>query len=62
LVVLGGHWLPILVTVGYIGVLIAVASVSYSLIEKPGQMLFARFARSGRARTKAIVIAPRLPA
>jgi len=42
LIVLGGHLLPIVATLLYAGLLIAVASVSYYLIEKPGQQLFAR--------------------
>ena len=42
LIVLGGHALPILVTLLYVGLLVAVASVSYFWIEKPGQQLFAR--------------------
>ena len=42
LIVLGGHLLPILVTSLYLAVLIAVAGVSYYLIERPGQQLFAR--------------------
>jgi peptidoglycan/LPS O-acetylase OafA/YrhL len=42
LIVLGGHLVPILVTLLYAGLLIAVASVSYHWIEKPGQQLFAR--------------------
>ena len=42
LIVLGGHLLPILATLLYAGLLVAVASVSYYLIEKPGQQLFAR--------------------
>jgi peptidoglycan/LPS O-acetylase OafA/YrhL len=48
LIVLGGHFLPILVTLLFLGLLVAVASVSYYLIEKPGQQLFARLA--GRQR------------
>jgi peptidoglycan/LPS O-acetylase OafA/YrhL len=44
LIVLGGHVLPILVTLFYLAFLIAVASVSYYLIERPGQELFARLA------------------
>jgi peptidoglycan/LPS O-acetylase OafA/YrhL len=48
LIVLSGHFLPILVTLLFIGLLVAVASVSYYLIEKPGQQLFARLA--GRQR------------
>ena len=48
LIVLGGHFLPILVTLLFVGFLVAVASVSYYLIEKPGQQLFARLA--GRQR------------
>jgi peptidoglycan/LPS O-acetylase OafA/YrhL len=44
LIVLDGNFLPIAVTMLFIGVLVAVASVSYYLIEKPGQKLFARLA------------------
>jgi peptidoglycan/LPS O-acetylase OafA/YrhL len=46
LIVLGGHVLPMLVTVLFLVLLVAVASVSYYLIERPGQKLFARFAQS----------------
>jgi len=42
LIVLGGQVLPIVVTVLFLAVLVAVASVSYYLIERPGQKLFAR--------------------
>lgn len=45
LIVLGGQFVPILVTLLCVGLLVAVASVSYYLIEKPGQELFARLAR-----------------
>ncbi len=45
LIVLGGHLVPILATALYLGLLVAIASVSYYLIEKPGQELFARLAR-----------------
>jgi peptidoglycan/LPS O-acetylase OafA/YrhL len=45
LIVLGGHFVPLLVTMLYLGLLIAVASISYYLIEKPGQELFTRLAR-----------------
>jgi peptidoglycan/LPS O-acetylase OafA/YrhL len=45
LIVLGGHLVPILVTMLFLGLLLAVASVSYWMIEKPGQELFARLAR-----------------
>jgi peptidoglycan/LPS O-acetylase OafA/YrhL len=45
LILLGGHVLPIVVTALFVGLLVAVASVSYYLIEKPGQELFARLAR-----------------
>jgi peptidoglycan/LPS O-acetylase OafA/YrhL len=45
LILLGGHVLPIVVTAIFVGLLVAVASVSYYLIEKPGQELFARLAR-----------------
>jgi hypothetical protein len=44
LIVLGGHIMPILMTMLFVGFLIAVASVSYYLIEKPGQELFAGLA------------------
>jgi peptidoglycan/LPS O-acetylase OafA/YrhL len=37
--------MPILVTMLFVGFLVAVASVSYYLIEKPGQELFAGLAR-----------------
>ena len=62
LIVLGGHWLPLLATTAFVCVLVAVASVSYVVIEKPGQALFARFAASRRGPAKAVVIAPKLPA
>ncbi|MGA2058431.1 MAG: acyltransferase [Bradyrhizobium sp.] len=42
LIVLGGHWLPMLVTLVFLGVLVGVASISYYLVELPGQKLFAR--------------------
>jgi hypothetical protein len=42
LIVLGGHVLPIALTGLFIGLLVAVASVSYYWIEVPGQKLFAR--------------------
>jgi peptidoglycan/LPS O-acetylase OafA/YrhL len=45
LIVLSGHVLPILVTMLFVGLLVAVASVSYYLVEKRGQELFARLAR-----------------
>jgi peptidoglycan/LPS O-acetylase OafA/YrhL len=51
LIVLGGHLVPILVTLLFVGVLVAVASVSYYLIEKPGQQLFARLAGWWRRRS-----------
>lgn len=44
LIVLGGHFMPLLVTMLFPGLLIVVASISYFLIEKPGQELFARLA------------------
>jgi peptidoglycan/LPS O-acetylase OafA/YrhL len=52
LIVLGGHLVPILVTMLFLGLLIAVASVSYWMIEKPGQELVARLARwrAGQSR------------
>jgi peptidoglycan/LPS O-acetylase OafA/YrhL len=45
LIVLGGHVVPILVTLLFVALLVAVASVSYYLVEQPGQKLFARLAR-----------------
>jgi peptidoglycan/LPS O-acetylase OafA/YrhL len=42
---LGGHVVPIVVTMLFVGLLVAVASVSYHFIEKPGQEWFARAAR-----------------
>ena len=50
LIVLGGHLWPIVATLLFVVVLIAVASVSYYLIEKPGQELFARLARAPGSR------------
>ena len=50
LIVLGGYILPIVATLFFVGVLISVASVSYYLIEKPGQILFARLDRWLRSR------------
>ena len=49
LIVLGGHVLPIVATLLFLGFLIVVASISYYLIEKPGQELFARLAGGLRA-------------
>ena len=45
LIVLGGHVAPFLATLLYLALLVAVAGVSYRLIEKPGQELFARLGR-----------------
>jgi peptidoglycan/LPS O-acetylase OafA/YrhL len=45
LIVLGGHVLPILVTLLFVGLLVVVAGISYYLIELPGQRLFAHLAR-----------------
>ena len=42
LIVLGGHVLPLMVTLLFVFVLVMVASASYYLIELPGQRLFAR--------------------
>jgi peptidoglycan/LPS O-acetylase OafA/YrhL len=51
LILLDGHLLPIVVTMLFLGLLVAVASVSYYLIEKPGQNVFAGLARwPGRSR------------
>ena len=46
LIVLGGHVLPALVTLLFLVFLVVVGSVSYHLIERPGQKLFARLAQS----------------
>jgi peptidoglycan/LPS O-acetylase OafA/YrhL len=54
LIVLGGHVAPILVTLLYVGLLVAVASVSYRLFEKPDPELFARFARWRDDRSRMI--------
>jgi peptidoglycan/LPS O-acetylase OafA/YrhL len=51
LIVLGGQLVPILVTLLFAGLLVAVASVSYYWIEIPGQALFARLARWRWRRT-----------
>lgn len=45
LIVLGGQVLPILATVFFVVLLVAVATASYCLVERPGQKLFARVAR-----------------
>ncbi|HET7888059.1 MAG TPA: acyltransferase [Bradyrhizobium sp.] len=45
LIVLGGQVLSILATLLFLAVLVAVASVSYYLIERPGQKLFAHLAQ-----------------
>jgi peptidoglycan/LPS O-acetylase OafA/YrhL len=44
---------PILVTLLFLVVLVAVASVSYYLIERPGQKLVARLAQSRWRRSPA---------
>jgi peptidoglycan/LPS O-acetylase OafA/YrhL len=51
LIVLGGHVLPIMATLFFVGLLIAVASLSYYLVEKPGQELFAGLAHWLRMRS-----------
>jgi hypothetical protein len=45
LIVLGGQVLPIVATLLFLVFLVAVASASYYLIERPGQKLFARLAQ-----------------
>jgi peptidoglycan/LPS O-acetylase OafA/YrhL len=54
LIVLGGHLVPILATMLFLGLLIAVASVSYWMIEKPGQELVARLARWRAGQSKIV--------
>jgi hypothetical protein len=51
LIVLGGRILPIVATLLFVVLLVAVASVSYYLVERPGQELFARLARALRDRS-----------
>jgi peptidoglycan/LPS O-acetylase OafA/YrhL len=51
LILLDGRFLPILATLLFVGLLVAVASVSYYLIERPGQELFARLANLIRRRS-----------
>jgi peptidoglycan/LPS O-acetylase OafA/YrhL len=51
LILLEGRFLPILATLLFVGLLLAVASVSYYLIERPGQELFARLASRIRRRS-----------
>lgn len=51
LIVLGGHVLPILVTLLFVGLLVVVACVSYYLVEQSGQRLFGRLARWGSSRS-----------
>jgi peptidoglycan/LPS O-acetylase OafA/YrhL len=41
LILLGGHWLPMLATLFFLGVLLACAGISYYLVEIPGQRLVA---------------------
>jgi hypothetical protein len=55
LIVLGGHLMPILATVLYVAVLVGVASVSYLLIERPGQA-WAR--RPGWTKERADAVSP----
>src|SRR5581483_11131888 len=51
LIVVGGHVLPILLTLLYVAMLLAVASISYYLVEQPGQKLFNCLVREqGRGR------------
>jgi peptidoglycan/LPS O-acetylase OafA/YrhL len=54
LIVLGGQLVPILVTLLYLGLLVAVASVSYRLFEKPDPELFAAFTRWRDERSRMI--------
>lgn len=61
LIVLGGQVLPIVVTLLFLVFLVAIASVSYYLIERPGQKLFAGLAqwrwRHSSAAARAVGIA-----
>lgn len=58
LIVLGGDILPIVFTMLFLVLLVAVASVSYYSIERPGQKLFARLAwRNSPATVRSIGIA-----
>jgi peptidoglycan/LPS O-acetylase OafA/YrhL len=51
--VLGGHLVPIVVTMLYLGLLVAVASISYCLIEKPEE-LSERLARWRHERSRVV--------
>jgi len=55
LILLGGQVLPIMATLLFLVVLVAVASVSYYLIERPGQELFARLSQSRWRRSPTAV-------
>jgi peptidoglycan/LPS O-acetylase OafA/YrhL len=57
LIVLGGHVLPIAATLLFFAFLVAAASASYYLIERPGQKLFARLAQ-WRGRQSSAVVRP----
>jgi peptidoglycan/LPS O-acetylase OafA/YrhL len=45
LIVLSGHWLPMLVTLVFLGGLVAIAGMSFYLVEVPGQRLFSRLSK-----------------
>jgi peptidoglycan/LPS O-acetylase OafA/YrhL len=51
LIVLGGQVLPILITLLFAVLLVAVASVSYYVVERPGQRLFTQLARWRNSRS-----------
>jgi peptidoglycan/LPS O-acetylase OafA/YrhL len=48
LIVLGGHWLPMLVTLVFLGGRVAIAGMSFYLVEVPGQRLSSRLSSWGR--------------
>jgi len=50
LIAFGGQVVPILATLFFVALVIAVASASYYLIEQPGQRLFGRLAQGVRRR------------
>jgi len=54
LIVLGGHLVPIVVTLAYLVLLVATASVSYRLFERPDPKLLAGFVRWRDERSRMI--------
>ena len=62
LILLGGHWLPMLATLFFLGVLLAWAGISYYIVELPGQRLVAFLCAGGKyARTRRSSVTPTDP-